>query len=130
VPDAPDGGRHRAAAAGRAPPRAGGRPDPAHRRLRDLLACIHPGLERIIDATNKADLALLARYITPTEIRRAGRRRLTEYLRHVGGLHAARIGALVEQALAAAQRQRITVPGETVAADLVRDVAHRAAARS
>lgn len=46
-------------------------------RLRDLLTSIHPGLERIIDATNKADLALLARYVTPTQIRRAGRRRLT-----------------------------------------------------
>lgn len=95
-------------------------------RLRDLLASIHPGLERIIDATNKADLALLARYVTPAEIRRAGRRYLTEYLRHVGGLHASYIDTLVEHALAAAQRQRIAVPGETVAADLVRDLAGEA----
>jgi transposase len=95
-------------------------------RLRDLLASIHPGLERIIDATNKADLALLARYATPAEIRHAGRRRITEYLRHVGGLRTARIDTLVEQALAAAHRQHVTVPGQTVAADLVRDLADEA----
>ncbi|MGS2614384.1 IS110 family transposase [Micromonospora sp. LZ34] len=95
-------------------------------RLRDLLASIHPGLERVIDATNKADLALLARYVTPGEIRRAGRRRINEYLRHVGGLRTASIDALVEQALATAARQHVTVPGETVAADLVRDLASEA----
>jgi transposase len=95
-------------------------------RLRDLLASVHPGLERVIDATNKADLALLARYVTPGEIRRAGRRRISEYLRHVGGLRATGIDALVEQALAAAVRQHVTVPGETVAADLVRDLAGEA----
>jgi transposase len=95
-------------------------------RLRDLLACVHPGLERAIDATRKADLALLSRYVTPSEIRRAGRRRITEYLHHVGGLRATSIQTLVEAALATAQRQRLTVPGETVAADLVRDLAGEA----
>jgi transposase len=95
-------------------------------RLRDLLASVHPGLERIIDATNKADLALLTRYVTPAEIRRAGRRRISDYLRHVGGLRATSIDTLVEQALDTAQRQHLTVPGETVAADLVRDLATEA----
>ncbi len=55
-------------------------------RLRDLLASIHPGLESVVDATSKASLALLAHYVTPAEIRRAGRRRLTEYLHTAGGL--------------------------------------------
>jgi len=54
-------------------------------RLRDLLASVHPGLERAIDAGNdagnKADRALLARYVTPTEIRTAGRRRIIDDLR-------------------------------------------------
>ncbi|WP_204985318.1 IS110 family transposase [Micromonospora globbae] len=95
-------------------------------RLRDLLASIHPGLERRIDATNKADLALLARYVTPTQIRRAGRRRISEYLRHVGGLRATSIDTLVEAALTAAHGQHVAVPGETVAADLVRDLADEA----
>jgi transposase len=95
-------------------------------RLRDLLASIHPGLERVSDARDKADLALLARYVTPAEIRRAGRRRISDYLRHVGGLRAASIDMLVDRALTAAQQQRVTVPGETVAADLVRDLASEA----
>jgi transposase len=95
-------------------------------RLRDLLASIHPGLERAVNATNKADLALLARYVTPTEIRRAGRRRITEHLRHVGGLRADSIDALVNAAVAAAGRQHVAVPAESVAADLVRDLAGEA----
>jgi transposase len=95
-------------------------------RLRDLLASIHPGLERVIDATNKADLALLTRYVTPAEIRRAGRRRISDHLRHVGGLRTTNIDRLVEQALATAGRQHLTVPGEAVAADLVRDLAAEA----
>lgn len=97
-------------------------------RLRDLLASIHPGLERAIDATNKADLALLSRYVTPAEIRRAGSRRITGYLNRVGGLHTASIEALTAAALTAAKQQRIVVSGESVAADLVRDLAEEALA--
>jgi transposase len=97
-------------------------------RLRDLLASVHPGLERSVDATNKADLTLLARYVTPAEIRRAGRRRISEYLHRVGGLRAAAIEALVNAALTTAHQQRATVPGEAVAADLVRDLASEALA--
>lgn len=92
-------------------------------RLRDLLASIHPGLERVTDATTKAGLALLARYVTPAEIRRAGKRRITDYLHTVGGLRTAGVDALVEQALAAAQAQHVTVPGEATAAELVRELA-------
>jgi transposase len=95
-------------------------------RLRDLLTSIHPGLERAIDATNKADLALLTRYVTPAEIRQAGRRRISDYLRHVGGLRAASIDTLVDAALTAAAHQQVSVPGETVAADLVRELAREA----
>jgi transposase len=97
-------------------------------RLRDLLASINPGLERAVDATNKADLALLARYVTASEIRGAGRGRITDYLRQVGGLRTATVEALVEAALTAAQRQQVVVPGEAVAADLVRDLAGEALA--
>ncbi|MER7461267.1 IS110 family transposase [Micromonospora sp. NPDC126480] len=93
-------------------------------RLRDLLASIHPGLERTLDPTNKADAALLTRYVTPAEIRRAGRRRLTEYLRTTGRHNAPVIDMLVGKALTAAAAQRIAVPGEAVAADIVRDLAH------
>jgi transposase len=37
-------------------------------RLRDLLASIHPGLERVVDPTQKASLVLLSRHVTPAEI--------------------------------------------------------------
>ena len=92
-------------------------------RLRDLLASIHPGLERVIDPTHKADAALLARYVTPIEIRRAGRRRLTEYLRTTGRHNTSVLDALVGKALTAAAAQHIAVPGEAVAANIVRDLA-------
>lgn len=92
-------------------------------RLRDLLASIHPGLERVVDPTQKVDAALLARYVTPAEIRRAGRRRITEYLRTTGRHNAPVIDALVDRALTAAGNQYVAVPGESVAADLVRDLA-------
>lgn len=92
-------------------------------RLRDLLASIHPGLERVTDPTHKIDASLLARYVTPDEIRRAGRRRITEYLRTTGRHSTAVLNTLVEHAITAAQGQHITVPGETVAADIVRDLA-------
>jgi transposase len=92
-------------------------------RLRDLLASIHPGLERAVDPTHKIDAALLARYVTPTQIRRAGRRRLTEYLRTTGRHNTPVIDALVDKALAAAAAQHVAVPGEAVAADIVRDLA-------
>lgn len=69
---------------------------------------------------------MLARYVTPAEIRRAGRRRMVEYLRRVGGLCGHSIDALVNAALAAAARQQIAAPGKVVAADLVRDTAGEA----
>ncbi|UAB92281.1 IS110 family transposase [Dactylosporangium vinaceum] len=92
-------------------------------RLRDLLASIHPGLERVLDPTNKADAALLARYVTPAEIRRAGRNRIITYLRTTGRHNTAVITALADKALTAATGQHLTVPGEAVAADIVRDLA-------
>ncbi len=92
-------------------------------RLRDLLASIHPGLERVVDPTNKADAALLARYVTPAEIRRAGRSRIITYLRTTGRHNTPVITALADRALTAAAGQRVTVPGEAVAADIVRDLA-------
>jgi transposase len=92
-------------------------------RLRDLLASIHPGLERVTDPTHKIDASLLARYVTPAEIRRAGRRRITEYLRTTGRHNTTTLNDLTERAMTAAQGQHTTVPGETVAADIVRDLA-------
>jgi transposase len=92
-------------------------------RLRDLLASIHPGLERVVDPTQKTSLWLLSRYVTPAEIRRAGRKRMIDYLNRAGGLPRRHIEQLVDAALAAAKTQRLTVPGERVAAELVRELA-------
>ena len=97
-------------------------------RLRDLLASIHPGLERVIDATGKAGLWLLRRYVTPAEIRRAGKSRLVNHLHRAGHLRGADIDRPAEQALAAARAQQAIVPGERLAADLVRELAEEALA--
>jgi transposase len=95
-------------------------------RVRDLLASIHPGLERVTDPTTKTGLHLLTRYVTPAEIRAAGRRRLLEHLRATGRVKDATLHALADAALAAAHAQHLTVPGETVAAELIRGLAREA----
>ena len=95
-------------------------------RLRDLLAWIHPGLERVVDPTTKTGLHLLTRYVTPAELRRAGRRRLLEHLRAAGRVKDATVHALADAALAAAHAQHLTVPGEAVAAELVGELAREA----
>jgi len=97
-------------------------------RMRDLLSSIHPGLERIVDPTQKATLVLLNRYVTPAEIRRAGKTRLVGHLLKAGRLPRPHVEQLVERALAAATAQQITVPGERLAADLIREFAQEALA--
>jgi transposase len=96
-------------------------------RLRDLLASIHPGLERVVDPTTKAGQQLLGRYVTAAEIRHAGRRRLAEHILRAGRIARGHADELAGQALAAAREQTITVAGERVAADLVRELAAEAA---
>lgn len=95
-------------------------------RMRDLVASIHPGLERVVDPTGKAGLVLLGRYVTPAEIRAAGARRIAEHLLRAGHLRRAEVEALVGRALDAARAQRIAVPGEARAAELVRELAGEA----
>jgi transposase len=96
--------------------------------LRDLLTSVHPGLERAVDVTTKTGLHLLTRYVTPAEICRAGKSRLLAWLRRAGHVRAAAIEALADAAIAAAAAQRIAVPGEAVAADLIRGLAAEALA--
>lgn len=90
-------------------------------RLRELLAGIHPALERTLDLVDKGPLTLLTRYVTPAEIRRAGRGRLIAYLKKTP--HLQRPDLLAEQAVASAQAQIIAVPGEAATADLIRELA-------
>jgi transposase len=93
-------------------------------RMRQLLGAIHPGLERRLDLTGKGPLVLISRYVTPAEIRRAGCKRLVAHLKRTPHLHAAE--ALAQRALEAADGQSITVPGEAVFADMIRELAAEA----
>jgi transposase len=92
-------------------------------RLRELLAAIHPQLEQSVDVTSKTGLWLLSRYVTPAEIRTAGRRRLIAHLAKLKNIKNTIITSVTEAALAAAHAQQISVPGEAVAADLIRGLA-------
>jgi transposase len=96
-------------------------------RLRDLLASIHPGLERVVDPTTKAGQQLLARYVTAAEVRRAGRRRLIAHILRAGRISRRHAEELADRALAAAHEQTVAVAGERVAAELVRELAVEAA---
>jgi transposase len=90
-------------------------------RIRDMLTGIFPGLERTLDLTNLGDLHLLARYATPTEVRRAGHTRMTTHLRR-NGVRSDRADRLVTGALDAAGRQHVVVPGEARTAQFVREL--------
>jgi transposase len=91
-------------------------------RLRDLLASIFPGLERVIDPSTKASLQLLGRFVTPHEIRQAGRTRLIGHITKAGRLSRNHVEQLADAALAAATEQTIAVPGEQTAAEIIRDL--------
>ncbi|SUE28461.1 IS110 family transposase [Nocardia farcinica] len=96
-------------------------------RLRETLTSIFPGLERAVDVTNLGDLHLLARYVTPAEVRRAGRRRITEYLLRAG-VRRSYAEPLVDKTIAAAQVQRTVVPGQARPAEFAREFATEAIA--
>jgi len=93
-------------------------------RLRELLASIHPQLEQTVDVTSKTGLWLLTRYVSPAEIRSAGRRRIVTHLGKLKNIKNTIISSITEAALEAAHAQQIAVPGEKVAADLIRGLAH------
>ena len=97
-------------------------------RLHDLLASVHPGLERALELTTKGGLWLVSRYDTPAEVRAAGRHGLREHLQAAGGLPSRQIRALADRALAAASAQQQTLPAERLTADLVRELATEALA--
>lgn len=89
-------------------------------RLRGQLTSIFPALERVLDLGNIGPLALLTGYQTPAALRRAGRSRLTAWLRNrkVRGAE-----ALAAAAVEAAERQHTTVPGEKIAAQVINTLA-------
>lgn len=95
-------------------------------RLHDLLVGIFPGLERSLDLTTKGPLHLLTKFVTPAELRTAGKRRLVRHLQAAGGLP--KVEDLAERVLAAAAEQTIAVPAERMTARLIRELATEALA--
>ena len=94
-------------------------------RLRETLLALFPALERTLDLKNKGALMLVSRYQRPQQIRRAGHRRLTAYLRSRGVKGAE---TLAKKALRAAKAQNVTLPAENVAASIVAELAEEALA--
>jgi len=110
-------------------------------RMHDLLVGIFPGLEACLDlktsatwrsdceaagggATGGGPLHLLTRYVTHSELRAAGKKRLVRHLQAGGGLP--NVDALAERALAAAAEQTIVAPAERMTARLIRELAAEA----
>lgn len=90
-------------------------------RLRDLLVSIFPGLERALDFSTKGPLFLLTRFVTPGELRSAGKARILRHLHAAGGVP--HLPELTERALAAAREQTLSVPAERMSARLIRELA-------
>jgi hypothetical protein len=89
-------------------------------RLREALLSLFPALERALDLNGKGPLTLLEHYQTPTQLRRAGHKRIAAYLRNrsVKGSN-----SVAQKALAAAKAQSVTLPAQDVAASIVAELA-------
>jgi transposase len=89
-------------------------------RLREVLVGVFPGLERTLDLRTQGAPRLLLRYQTPLKIRRAGLRRLTDYLKSQGVWKAE---DLAQAALGAAEAQTVRLPAEELGARLAAESA-------
>src|SRR5215472_9832028 len=89
-------------------------------RIRGLLTGIFPALERELDLTCAGPLVLLTGYQAPAAIRRIGPARLEAWLRT---RHVHRAANLARTACAAAGRQHVVLPGETLTATLIAGLA-------
>jgi hypothetical protein len=90
-------------------------------RLRDLLTSVFPALEREFDYSScKGALVLLTGYACPAQLRRTGQARLASWLRQRRVRGYAGVAA---RAIAAAQAQRITLPGQDIAAGIISEIA-------
>ncbi|MCF3135045.1 IS110 family transposase [Streptomyces olivochromogenes] len=91
-------------------------------RLRGLLTQIHPHLERVVGPRiqHPAVLTLLERFGSPTQIRKAGRRRLVTLIRPKAPRMAER---LVDEIFTALDEQTVVVPGTDAAALIVPSLA-------
>jgi transposase len=89
-------------------------------RLKALLNRMFPALERALDLSTAGPLVLLSGYQTPAAIRRAGKRRLTTWLRNRKIYNAA---ALATKAIEAAERQHTAITAEKTIAKMVHTLA-------
>lgn len=90
-------------------------------RLRAALLNYFPALEAEFDfAKMKAAVILVSRYQTPDSLRRAGLHRLTTWLK---SRNCYRPAVVAERAIASANRQHMTVAGQSVGAAIVADLA-------
>ena len=90
-------------------------------RLRDVLTSVFPALEREFDYSScKGALVLLTGYACPARLRRTGEARLAGWLRQRRVRGYAGVAA---RAVAATQSQRITLPGQDIAAGIVSELA-------
>jgi len=93
-------------------------------RMHDLLVGIFPELEHVLDMTSKTALVLLSGFVTPAELRSADEQTLRTHLGTLANRSYTR--QLIEHARACAQRQTIAVPGETLTARLIKELAREA----
>jgi transposase len=89
-------------------------------RLRETLLSLFPALERALDVNSKGPLILLTHYQTPTQLRRAGHKRVAAYLRSRGVKGSARVA---QKALTAARSHSVTLPAQDVASRIVAELA-------
>jgi hypothetical protein len=95
-------------------------------RMRDLLVGIFPGLEACLDLKTKGPLHLLTKFVTPAELRDAGKKRLVRHLQAAGGVP--KVEDIADRVLTVATEQRIAVPAERTTARLIRELAVEALA--
>jgi transposase len=90
-------------------------------RLRDMLTSVFPALEREFDYSScKGALMLLTGYACPCRLRRIGEARLASWLRQRRVRGYASVAA---RAIAAAQSQRIQLPGQDIATSIIAELA-------
>jgi transposase len=91
--------------------------------LHELLQQVHPGLDQRLDVRGRiGGLSLLTRFVTPQEIRTAGVDRLVTFLETCAHRLPTR-RTIARLAVEAATEQHHALPGETITAQLVRDLA-------
>jgi transposase len=89
-------------------------------RIHDLLAAFHPELEHALEVNQLGSLILLSKHCTASELRKVGKTRLTRLLRAEKLRNADALAAI---AVDISKRHSLHIPGEGVAANIVRELA-------